>query len=163
VPDLARFRIAQDDADSGFADALEELRGGRKTSHWIWYVFPQLGGLGSSPLAREYALSGPLEAEAYLRDPVLGERLLRIAEVASRKLHASPAVPLRTLMGSHIDALKIVSSMTLFGFVARRLNAVEPNPRYARTAEIADAILAVASAQGYPRCAHTEARLRATG
>lgn len=161
--DLARFKIAQQAAHSGFADALQELRAGRKTSHWIWYIFPQLEGLGSSPTARRYALKSPLEAEEYLRDPVLGERLLSVAEAAHRHLCGQPRAPIRTLMGSHIDALKLVSSMTLFARVARSLDAREPDPRYARLAVLAQAVLEAAKAQGLAPCSSTEACLRAAG
>src|SRR6478672_7305073 len=108
MTDLDRFKSAQASADGGFADALREIRAGRKTSHWIWYIFPQISGLGSSPTARHYALADAAEAEAYLRDPVLGERLVSIAEEVSRHLHGHSPVPLRALMGSHIDALKLV-------------------------------------------------------
>ncbi len=73
--DLDRFRKAHDASRAGFAVALRELHEGRKTSHWIWYVFPQLAGLGQSPTAVHYGLAGPDEAADYLRDPVLGERL----------------------------------------------------------------------------------------
>jgi uncharacterized protein (DUF1810 family) len=161
VPGLDRFRSAQDGADDGFATALREIRAGRKTSHWIWYIFPQLEGLGSSPMAREYALAGAAEAEAFLRDPVLGSRLLTIAEVAAQHLRGHPPVPLPVLMGSHIDALKLVSSMTLFAQVARRLASEVDDPRYARLATAAEGILDCASAQGFAPCAHTEKHLRA--
>jgi hypothetical protein len=69
MEDLGRFREAQD-GHPGFADAMDELRAGRKTSHWIWYVFPQLRGLGQSPMAVRYGLDGLTEAAAYVRDPV---------------------------------------------------------------------------------------------
>jgi uncharacterized protein (DUF1810 family) len=76
---LDRFRQAQDAPDAGYAGALRELRAGEKTSHWIWYVFPQLAGLGRSSTAVYYGLAGVEEAAAYLRDPVLGERLVTAA------------------------------------------------------------------------------------
>jgi len=161
--DLDRFKLAQQAADDGFATALSELRAGRKTSHWIWYIFPQLEGLGSSPTARHYALASPLAAEEYLRDPVLGERLLSATEAACEHLSRQPPTPLRALMGSPIDALKLVSSMTLFARVARSLDAREPAPRYARLASLAQAVLDAANAQGFAPCAHTEACLRALG
>src|ERR1700722_1764747 len=74
--DLERFTVAQDEGGT-FTNALEELRRGRKTSHWIWFVFPQIAGLGSSPTSRRYAISGLAEARAYLRPPVLGPRTRR--------------------------------------------------------------------------------------
>jgi uncharacterized protein (DUF1810 family) len=159
--DLDRFRRAQDSDDDGYATALREIRAGRKTSHWLWYVFPQLAGLGSSPTAREYALAGWAEAEAYLRDPVLGARLLTIAEAVAGHLRGQSPAPLRVLMGSHIDALKLVSSMTLFACVARQLASDSPDPRYERLAVTAHAILDSANAQGFAPCAYTETQLRA--
>ena len=75
--DLARFAKAQ---DSAIEQALSELRAGRKTSHWMWFVFPQLRGLGSSPTAQFYGLSSLGEARAYLAEPMLGERLRRCVE-----------------------------------------------------------------------------------
>ncbi len=73
---LDRFRQAQDATHAGYAVALRELQAGEKTSHWIWYVFPQLAGLGRSSTAVYYGLAGVEEAAAYLRDRVLGERLV---------------------------------------------------------------------------------------
>ena len=148
MADLTRFRQAQDAAHGGFATALAELRAGRKQSHWIWYVFPQLAGLGRSSTATYYGLADVDEARAYLRDPVLGERLLTAS--AAVRDHLTRATPPRLdrLMGSEIDALKLVSCMTLFAHVARR-----DVPAMAAHAE---AILAAAAAQGYPRCAFTE-------
>jgi uncharacterized protein (DUF1810 family) len=128
----------------GFAQAIGELRAGAKRSHWIWYIFPQLAGLGSSPMAEMYALRGVEEAEAYLRDPVLRERLL--AAMNAVRGHASS---LRTLMGSQIDALKLVSSMTLFREVARRVKDDDVR-------DAADAILSAAGRQGFPECEFTK-------
>ncbi|MFO0799594.1 MAG: DUF1810 domain-containing protein [Gemmataceae bacterium] len=108
--DLARFVRAQ---EHDFAAALAEVRAGRKESHWMWYVFPQLAGLGSSPTARTYGLSGRAEAEAYLAHPVLGPRLVEIASAAL-------AVAGRTafdVFGTP-DDLKLRSCATLFARVA---------------------------------------------
>ena len=104
---LKRFTDAQ---DTGlYAQALAELRQGRKLSHWIWFVFPQIGGLGSSPMAVEYAVSGLDEARAYLAHPVLGPRL---HEAAQALLGCGQTDP-EAVLGC-IDALKVRSSMTLF-------------------------------------------------
>jgi uncharacterized protein (DUF1810 family) len=159
---LDRFRQAQDAPHSGYAAALRELQAGEKTGHWIWYVFPQLAGLGRSSTAVFYGLAGVEEAAAYLRDRVLGERLVTAADAVRRHLSRAHGRPMRLagLMGSEIDALKLVSSMTLFGHVAKTLHAADPQPRLAAMAAHADAILAAAAAQGYARCAYTEARLR---
>jgi uncharacterized protein (DUF1810 family) len=159
LPNLYRFRDAQ---DSSFGAALRELRAGRKTSHWIWYVFPQLAALGRSDRAIYYGLAGPEEAADYLRDHVLCARLVEAAAVVRNHLAGTEAQPIRLeqLMGSRIDALKLVSCMTLFRHVARALHAVDPQPQFATMAAHADAILAAATAQGYRPCAFTEDHLR---
>jgi uncharacterized protein (DUF1810 family) len=105
---LSRFVEAQD-AGGTYDAALAELRRGRKTSHWMWFVFPQVAGLGSSPTAREYAVSGLDEARAYLAHPVLGPRLL----AASRALLDGPGRSATDVLGP-VDAMKLRSSMTLF-------------------------------------------------
>ena len=160
---LDRFRDAQDAPHAGFAAALRELQAGRKTGHWIWYVFPQLAGLGRSSTAVQYGLAGAEEAADYLRDRVLGERLVTAA--AAVRMHLDNARPARLeeLMGSHIDALKLVSSMTLFRQVARTLGADDSRPQLAAMTEHADIILAAAAAQGYGRCTYTEEHLRRPG
>ena len=104
--DLQRFV----DAQSGTYDrALAELRAGRKTSHWMWFVFPQIAGLGRSPAAQHYAISGLDEARAYLAHPVLGPRLRESAEALLGATDRSA----EEMLGG-IDALKLRSSMTLF-------------------------------------------------
>lgn len=159
---LDRFRTAQESSHSGFAAALRELRAGQKTGHWIWYVFPQLAGLGRSPTAVHYGLAGAEEAAEYLRDPVLGDRLVTAAAVVRAHLEGSNAKPARLveLMGSEIDALKLVSCMTLFRHVAGRPTDADLRPRFAAMAEHAGAILAAAAAQGYGACRYTEEHLR---
>jgi uncharacterized protein (DUF1810 family) len=148
--DLDRFKRAQ---ESDFAHALAELRAGRKRSHWIWYIFPQLAGLGRSPIAQMYGLDGVDEATAYLRDPLLRERLFAAADAVREHLQHDPPVALPTLMGSDIDALKLVSSMTLFHEVARRAGDNE-------LASIAGAILQAAKMQGFDECEYTARRVR---
>ena len=107
APDLRRFH----DAQAGAWDAaLGELRAGRKTSHWMWFVFPQIAGLGQSPTARHYAIRDRAEARAYLADPVLGERLTTGAEAV---LGWSGRRGAEAMLGG-IDAVKLRSSMTLF-------------------------------------------------
>jgi len=160
VFDLDRFRQAQESAHGGFADALRELRAGRKTSHWIWYVFPQLRGLGGSPMAVRYGLVSPEEGAAYLTDRIFAGRLLD----AAAAVRAHVGVPhgdragLQTVMGSYIDAQKLVSSMTLFMHLARRLHAAD-RPDLEALAEHAEAILGAAAAQGHPHCTFTEKAL----
>lgn len=121
--DLHRFREAQD-AHGTFAQAVEELRSGRKRSHWMWFVFPQLAGLGSSPMAVRFAIASLDEARAYLADPTLGPRLVEAALAAAD----APAASAEDLLGS-IDAAKLRSSMTLFG------RAAPDEPAFARVLE----------------------------
>ena len=106
--DLERFVRAQD-ADGIYRHAVEELRGGAKRSHWMWFVFPQLAGLGHSPTARKYAVTSIDEARAYLRHPMLGPRLVECAEAVAG-LEGRTAWQ---IFGG-IDERKLHSSMTLF-------------------------------------------------
>jgi uncharacterized protein (DUF1810 family) len=106
--DLERFVEAQDRGGT-YEAALRELRGGRKRSHWMWFVFPQIAGLGRSPTAQHFAIESLAEARAYLEHPVLGPRL---REAAAALLEVSGRSASDILGG--IDALKLRSSMTLF-------------------------------------------------
>src|SRR2546421_12541701 len=106
--DLQRFVTAQD-AGGTYRQALAELRAGRKTSHWMWFVFPQIAGLGYSPTARAYAITSLSEARAYLAHPVLGPRLAECAAI----LAGLPGRTAEQVFGE-VDALKLRSSMTLF-------------------------------------------------
>jgi uncharacterized protein (DUF1810 family) len=106
--DLQRFVDAQD-AGGTWETALAELRAGRKRTHWAWFVFPQLAGLGHSPTARRYALQGLAEARAYLAHPVLGPRLRASAAALLTLPDCDPVAVL-----GEVDALKLRSSMTLF-------------------------------------------------
>jgi uncharacterized protein (DUF1810 family) len=106
--DLQRFVAAQDEAGI-YERALAELRAGRKRSHWMWFVFPQVAGLGRSPVSRRYAISSLAEAQAYLAHPVLGPRLIECARVVC-ELQGPTA---QDIFGG-IDAIKLRSSMTLF-------------------------------------------------
>lgn len=153
---LDRFHGAQ---ARYYKDALREITAGRKRSHWIWYVFPQIAGLGTSATSREYAIQGREEAVEYLRDPVLSEHLLEITAVAAA--HVRGGVAVDHLMGSRVDAAKLVSSMTLFGAVAGDLKATDTSGRFAELSQLADEIPGAGAAQGYPRCAHTLTRLAA--
>jgi uncharacterized protein (DUF1810 family) len=154
---LDRFVEAQSHGRAGFAAALDELRTGGKRGHWIWYIFPQLSGLGSSPASLRYEIDSVKEAADFLEHPVLSERLLEITTVVSERVKAG--VRLERLMGSRIDTLKLVSSLTLFEEVARRLAASGARPRYAEFARVADEVLAAAEIQGHPRCRFTLAAL----
>jgi uncharacterized protein (DUF1810 family) len=106
--ELERFVAAQD-ANGTYARALDELRAGQKRSHWMWFVFPQLAGLGHSPSAQRYGISSLQEARAFVADPVLGERLRQ----AAGALLGVEGRSAEELLGG-IDAVKLRSSMTLF-------------------------------------------------
>ena len=113
---LDRFLQAQ---NSSYGQALAEIKAGKKSSHWIWYIFPQLKGLGRSYNSNFYGISGKEEAEAYINHPVLSARLREITEA----LLSVEGVGIRTIM-SGIDSMKLRSSMTLF-------DAVCPNDIFA--------------------------------
>jgi uncharacterized protein (DUF1810 family) len=110
--DLTRFEAAQDGGGT-YAAAVSELRAGRKLSHWMWFVFPQIGGLGRSATSRRYAIASPAEAHAYLEHPVLGPRLLECTRILA-ELSGRSALE---IFGA-IDAMKLRSSMTLFAHAA---------------------------------------------
>jgi uncharacterized protein (DUF1810 family) len=108
--DLQRFIEAQ---EHDYERALDELRGGRKRSHWMWYIFPQLDGLGASAMAKRYAIKDRAEAAAYLADPVLGPRLLECVEAVL----AFDGASVTDIFG-YPDDLKLHSCATLFAAVA---------------------------------------------
>lgn len=108
--DLERFVTAQDPV---WDDVLAELRAGRKQTHWMWFVFPQLAVLGRSSMARHYGLSGLDEAKAYAAHPVLGPRLVECCRRLV-DLQQHDAVPIF----GHIDAMKLRSCLTLFAEAA---------------------------------------------
>jgi uncharacterized protein (DUF1810 family) len=107
---LSRFVDAQ---EYNYEEALSEIRDGRKRSHWMWYVFPQFHGLGSSPASRRFAIKSLAEAEAYLRHPVLGPRLLECCEAAA-SVEGRSALE---VFGSP-DDMKLRSCATLFAHVS---------------------------------------------
>jgi uncharacterized protein (DUF1810 family) len=109
---LERFVKAQD-ANGTYERALAELRAGRKSGHWMWFVFPQIAGLGQSETSRRYAISSRGEATAYLQHPLLGSRLIECSHVLER----SRALSATEILGP-IDAMKLQSCMTLFMRVA---------------------------------------------
>ena len=138
--DLDRFVDAQD-AGGTFDQALAELRAGRKTSHWMWFVFPQVAGLGSSAMAQRYAISSLAEARAYLAHPVLGPRLVECAEAVLS--HSDRTA--REILGSP-DDVKLRSSMTLFALASgsetvfqRVLDAFFAGEKDPRTVALLDA------------------------
>ena len=104
--DLSRFVSAQEDS---YATALAEIRAGAKRSHWMWFIFPQIAGLGHSSTARFYAIQSLEEAEAYLAHPLLGARLRECVDA----LLALPNTDADRVFGP-VDAMKLRSSLTLF-------------------------------------------------
>lgn len=108
--DLERFVLAQEPV---YATVLAELRTGRKHSHWMWFIFPQLAGLGRSEMAQRYAIGSADEAAAYLAHPVLGPRLRECARLVA----SHDGLSAEEMFG-HPDELKFRSSMTLFADVA---------------------------------------------
>jgi uncharacterized protein (DUF1810 family) len=123
-------------------------------------VFPQISGLGLSDTSRTFAIEGEDEAMEFLRDRELRSRLLTIAEALVEQITGSKARSLRTVMGSDIDARKVVSSLTLFGHVAKKLSETDDIDVYGPIAAAADEVLMIAEAQGYPSCEYTLRRLR---
>jgi uncharacterized protein (DUF1810 family) len=109
-PELDRFVKAQDDV---YVNVLSELRAGRKTSHWMWFIFPQIAGLGTSEISRFYAIKYIDEANDYLRHPTLGPRLLECTEavlsIRGRSAHDVFGYP---------DEIKLKSCMTLFASIS---------------------------------------------
>jgi uncharacterized protein (DUF1810 family) len=106
--DLQRFVAAQD-AGGTYDRATAELRRGRKAGHWMWFIFPQIAGLGYSPASRTYAITSLAEARAYLAHPVLGARLVECARILTRVSGRTA----EQILGE-VDALKLRSSVTLF-------------------------------------------------
>ncbi len=107
-PDLDRFVSAQDTGGT-YDSAVRELRAGRKQTHWMWFIFPQIAGLGLSSTSRRYAIASLAEARAYLAHPLLGRRLVECAGIVT----TSPAESAEVIFGP-VDAMKLRSSMTLF-------------------------------------------------
>ena len=107
---LNRFLGAQ---ESFYADALKEIKRGYKESHWIWFIFPQMRGLGRSPMAENYGIKSIEEAHAYLEEPILKKRLIEISSALLKHKGKSTAYE---ILGT-LDAIKVRSSMTLFDHV----------------------------------------------
>lgn len=137
---LERFLLAQDgnSADEflpSYSEALAELNAGQKESHWIWYIFPQLRGLGSSYYSTFYGLTDEEEALEYLNHPILGARYVECVDAVFQKLcpssnspsglNGSKVTPL-ALMGSEVDVLKLKSSLQLFDKICRAESSLYP-------------------------------------
>jgi uncharacterized protein (DUF1810 family) len=151
VAGLSRF---VDGYDRDLKRALGEINTGRKRSHWMWYIFPQLAGLGFSPTSVRYAIADRDEAEAFLTDSRLGPAYGRLVDAVWHQVVGN-GTSVRALFGSPDDE-KLVSSLTLFATVAADLEA---SPELTRLVTRANEVLAAADAQGLPRCATTVATL----
>ena len=117
INSLDRFLEAQEDM---YETALEEIKNGEKESHWMWYIFPQLRGLGKSQMAYAYGINGIEEAKAYLAHPVLSARLIEITEALLE--HKDQDV--EDILGD-IDAMKLRSSMTLFALISEEVSTFQ--------------------------------------
>ena len=144
---LQRFVDAQ---HNSFERALSEIEAGGKSSHWMWYVFPQIVGLGQSTTSLQYAIGSVEEAQAFLAHPVLGERYLQIVHGVWDQV-VQRGLTVHDLFGSPDDT-KLVSSLTLFCGAARRLESDDD----ASFIDEANEILKAAYAQGLARCTTTE-------
>lgn len=108
--DLERFKLKQAEECHGFLDAKQELENGQKTGHWIWYIFPQLKGLGKSYYSEYYGLESIDEAVAYLKDELLSERLVCLVEILLDEKQTKTALEIY----GYTDAQKFKSCLTLF-------------------------------------------------
>ncbi len=145
--DLERFRAMRGEHER----ALTEIRDGRKRSHWMWYVFPQVAGLGTSPMARQYAITSVDEARAYLDDGPLRADYAAMVDAVHDQVVGN-GMRVHDLLGSPDDA-KLVSSLTLFSGVGRRMGAECHD--LDDLVRGADEILDAAAGQRLPRCEFT--------
>ena len=150
--DLRRFIDAQDGGTStrrdmtAFEAATEELRNGKKVGHWIWFIFPQIE-IGQSEMARKYAIKSLAEAEDFLKNRILRDRLLSTSEIVISQL--KNGVNPEVLLGGSTDCLKLSSSMTLFKGISQRLDdfALE---------QVCGDVLKLLVKSSIPLCAATE-------
>ncbi len=155
---LQRFINAQDGGTStrrdlnAFEAAIEELRNGRKKGHWIWFIFPQIE-IGQSEIARKYAIKSLAEAEGFLRNQILHDRLLSAAEIVISQL--KNGVYPEALLGGSTDCLKLSSSMTLFKGISQRLDDFVLE-------QVCGDVLKLLDQSSIPSCAVTEKWLQKT-
>jgi uncharacterized protein (DUF1810 family) len=143
--DLERFH---DGYRLEYEQALAEIEGGRKRSHWMWFIFPQVRGLGSSPTAIHYAFRDRAEAEAFFRDPILGPGYRTLVDAVWRQV-IERRLTIRQLFGPPDDQ-KLISSLTLFAGLAHQLGG-----DFASSVAQANEILGVSATQGFASCATT--------
>lgn len=149
--DLSRF---VDGYRHDFERALDEIEAGRKRSHWMWYIFPQVSGLGISAMSQRYAIESVEEAHAFLTHPVLGSGYRQLVAAVWHQV-VEGDLSIHALFGSPDDS-KLVSSLTLFAGVARS------DPELGSFADRAQEILGAAFAEGLAPCAVTERLLSST-
>jgi uncharacterized protein (DUF1810 family) len=149
---LSRFYAAQRDPHSGYSRALRELQSGQKTSHWIWYIFPQIRGLGSSAMAKKYALADRKEAVSYVLDDYLRGNYL--AALCAVRHHLKRGIRLERLLGSELDAQKFVSSITLFSEATEIASAHHPELVPGLRQALVETRILLRS-QGYEECQRT--------
>lgn len=137
-----------------FDTALAETRGGKKLTHWMWYVFPQIAGFGTTANDKRYSVPTLAHAEAFLRHPVLGDNFSQIIHAARASLESSARRPKVLSLFDAPDHRKFVSSATLFGGVARRIGMTD-------IAADCEAGLAFAREDGMPECTKTLSFLKA--
>ncbi len=154
MPNLQRF-IAAQNAGNTYQKALKEIERGRKTNHWIWYVFPQIQGMGKSYNSKTYALSDLNEAQAYLLDPLLYSRYQTILFAAHEQLQKG--TPINVLMGSQIDAQKLNSSLTLFEIASFSL--AHTDEKYKTLGKLCSSTLDIIKQQGIEKCRYTQKKL----
>lgn len=154
---LDRFHKAQK-GHYGYNQAKMEIQSGRKTSHWIWYIFPQLKSLGYSENAKFFGISDLNEACEYLKDPVLFKRYHQMVQLVEQQLQR---IPLVTLMGGDTDAKKLMSSLTLFRQAASHLNAIQGknNHDIKDLGQRCSHILKISASQNYQPCHKTSSIL----
>ncbi len=158
---LEGFVKAHANATAGFNAAIGELQAGRKVGHWVWYIFPQLEGLGKSSVAQRFALADADEAWAYVAHPVLGARLALALETVDQ--HRGT---LHDLMADPLDTKKLVSSLTLFGYVCQSHLYGHDALLAARAVAVAVAcrrLLLKAAGEGLPKCLITLEAMPKTG
>lgn len=156
---LDRFKRAQDAEEAGYETALREICAGAKRTHWIWYVFPQLTGLGESSTSKAYAIRDRNEALAYLLDPILRCRLFAMTSAVAEQLRRDHPPLMTMLLGSPVDVRKLVSSLTLFRSLAQSVPAISGSGEYQAFVAIAGEVLATAAREGFPPCRYTLDRL----
>ena len=149
--DLVRFVRAQE--RQPWTSAAAELAAGAKRSHWIWWIFPQLVSLGTSPQAQRFGLDGLEEAVVYLGEAVLAERLLACFDALLANRPRSIVAVMGGDTGWDVDTVKLVSCATLFREASQRMGRADVLQR-------CDAVLAWAFDEGYPPCVRTDEALR---